>query len=342
MIKLIEQAAFFAKQSPKRVVFPDALDKRVLCAAHCLLEKGYAIPILLANPFELRHYCHKNQIKFDALTVIDPAHSPLLDRFVAAQMLLKADQSPESLKKQLADPLWFGAMMLSEQEADFCIGGNLSSTSAFLKAAIKIIGLKEGIRTVSSIFFMVPPNSENVLGFADCVVVPAPTAEQLADIALAAAESFEKFTGKIPKVAMLSFSTKGSAKHSNAELVRQATDLVKSHHPALCIDGELQFDAAFVPEVAAQKVPDSSLGGCANVFIFPDLSAGNIGYKIAQRMGNYAAIGPIIQGLKYSMHDLSRGCSIDDIIQTVLVAIKMAATRPAKFDEHLRENSDRI
>lgn len=336
MIKLIEQAAFFAKQSPNRVVFPDALDKRVLCAAHYLLENGYAIPILLANPFELRHYCHKNQIKFDALTVIDPAHSPLLDRFVESQMLIKADQSPENLKKQLADPLWFGAMMLSQKEADFCIGGNLSSTSAFLKAAIKIIGLKEGIRTVSSVFFMIPPNSDNVLGFADCVVVPAPTAEQLADIALATAESFEQFTGEIPKVAMLSFSTKGSAKHSNAELIRKATDLVKSHHPALCIDGELQFDAAFVPEVAAQKVPDSSLGGCANVFIFPDLSAGNIGYKIAQRMGNYAAIGPIIQGLKYSMHDLSRGCSIDDIIQTVLVAIRMATTRPVKFEEHLK------
>jgi phosphotransacetylase len=342
MIKLIEQAAFCAKQLPKRVVFPDALDKRVLCAAHYLLEKGYAIPILLANPFELRHYCHKNQIKFDALTVIDPAHSPLLDRFVASQMLIQADQSPENLKKQLAEPLWFGAMMLYQKEADFCIGGNLSSTSALLRAAIKIIGLKEGIRTVSSIFFMVPPNNENVLGFADCVVVPAPTVEQLADIALATAESFERFTGEIPKVAMLSFSTKGSAKHGDAELIRKATDLVKLRDPSLCIDGELQFDAAFVPEVAAQKIPNGPLGGCANVFIFPDLSAGNIGYKIAQRMGNYAAIGPIIQGLKYSMHDLSRGCSIDDIIQTVLVAIKMAGTHPAKFDEHVVGNSSCI
>lgn len=325
MIKLIEQVASCAKQSPKHVVFPDALDKRVLCAAHHLLEQGYATPILLANPFELRNYCHQNHIKFDALTVIDPAHSLLLDEFVALQIPLQPNVTTETIKTQLADPLWFGAMMLTQSKADICIGGNLSSTADFLRAAIRIIGLQTGIRTISSIFFMVAPDGERILGFADCAVVPIPTVEQLADIALAAADSFARFTGETPRVAMLSFSTQGSAKHPSVDTVRAATNLVKSRAPALLIEGELQLDAALVPDIAARKMPHSLLNGTANVLIFPDLASGNIGYKITQYLAHYSAIGPISQGLKYAMHDLSRGCSIEDIIQTTLVAIKMLA-----------------
>ncbi|QQS16588.1 MAG: phosphotransacetylase [Neisseriales bacterium] len=330
MIKLIEQVAFCAKKSPKHVVFPDALDKRVLYAAHHLLEQGYAIPILLANPFELRNYCHQNHIKLDALTVIDPAHSPLLDQFVAQYAPLSPDATPEVIKAQLADPLWFGAMMLTQGKTDICIGGNLSSTADFLRAAIKIVGLQTGMRTISSIFFMIAPDSEKILGFADCAVVPAPTTEQLADIALAAADSFASFTGETPRVAMLSFSTQGSAKHPSVDTVQAATRLVKSRAPDLLIEGELQLDAALEPDIAARKIPHSVLNGAANVLVFPDLASGNIGYKITQYLAHYSAIGPISQGLKYAMHDLSRGCSIEDIIQTTLVAIKMLTTQQSR------------
>jgi phosphotransacetylase len=164
----------------------------------------------------------------------------------------------------------------------------------------------------------------HILGFGDCGVVPRPTVEQLADIAISAADSFRNVTGEAPRVAMLSFSSHGSAKHPEAEAVRAATELVRTRCPDIVVDGELQFDAACVPSVAAQKAPDSPLSGQANVFIFPSLEAGNIGYKIAQRMGGYSAIGPMIQGLKHPMHDLSRGCSMEDMVEVSLVAMKMA------------------
>ncbi len=201
-----------------------------------------------------------------------------------------------------------------------CIAGNLSSTASVLRAGLHFIGLQPGCKTLSSLFLMLPQYAGQAAGFADCSVVPLPTAAQLADIAIASAETRQAIAGEAPRVAMLSFSTHGSARHPCVANVQQATEIVRQRAPQLMVDGELQFDAAFVPDVAAHKAPGSPAAGRASVLVFPSLEAGNIGYKIAQRLGGYRAIGPLIQALAAPLHDLSRGCSVEEIIELALVA----------------------
>ena len=326
-MSLLNDAAGWVRAHPGRVVFPDALDVRTLMAARAWVEGGFGRPILIANPFAFRDFCWRHGIKPFGISVIDPEHSPLLPEFVAARIEKMPGVLPEEVRVQLADPLWFSAMMLSFGEADCCIAGNVSSTASVLRAALKVVGLQEGNKTLSSIFLMVSPDEQQILGFADCAVLPQPTVDQLADIALATAASYRNLTGGTPRVAMLSFSSKGSARHPAAEAVRAATEKVMERAPDLMVDGEIQFDAAFVPEVARQKVPDSLLQGRANVFVFPGLEAGNIGYKLVQRLGGFKALGPMIQGLKFPMHDLSRGCSAEDMLETALLAMKMAGEK---------------
>jgi phosphate acetyltransferase len=226
---------------------------------------------------------------------------------------LKIEQAQQTMKL----PLFFGAMMIREGQADGSVAGSLSTTSDVIRAGIQIVGMPAGITVVSSFFLMVFPNIS--YSYADCGVVPDPTAEQLADIAISTASNHRKLTGEEPRVAMLSFSTKGSASHPSVEKVQKATSLVKIKQPDLIIDGELQFDAAVVPSVCAKKAPGSPIAGTANVFIFPDLNAGNISYKLTQRLAGAEAFGPIIQGLKKPCYDLSRGCSVSDIVTMVAI-----------------------
>jgi phosphotransacetylase len=324
MASLIETCEAWAHAHPGRVVFADAMDQRVIEAAHDLSRRALAKPILLANPMALRDHCLEKGIGYTGLRVLDPANSPRIESYAAKLCELRPEMSDADARIKLQDPLWFGAMMLVCGDADYCIAGNLSSTASVLRAALRVVGLSKGNKTLSSMFFMLPPDRSRVLAFGDCGVVPKPTLEQLVDIAISTAETFHKVTGEEPRVAMLSFSTLGSAQHASAEFVAQATALAKAKKPGLLIDGELQFDAAFVPAVAAQKAPNSPVAGRANVFIFPSLSEGNIAYKIAERMGGYTALGPMIQGLQHSMHDLSRGCSATDILEVTLLAMKMA------------------
>lgn len=320
-MSLLELCRARCKSAPKKIVFAEAMDPRILHAANILRSEGLADPILLGNPFQLRDYAQSNGLPTPCLTVVDPAHSGHLDAFTQAfKIASNGTIGAEDAHVPISNPLFYAAMMVKQNHADICIAGNLSTTGDVIRAALKVIGVAQESRTVSSFFMMLSANGKDMRLFADAGVVPLPTVEQLADITIDAAQSFEHLTGEVARVAMLSFSTKGSSGHPAAQHVRQAFELVRRRMPDLLVDGELQVDAAIVPAVAQQKAPDSPLHGNSNVLIFPTLDAGNIAYKVTQRLCHYQALGPLLIGLKKPMHDLSRSCTVDEVVDIAVLA----------------------
>lgn len=313
IIQTIREKAALNK---RRIVLPRSSDTRVLKAAKFLTDEGLADVILLQNS--------NSTIDIKGVEVIDPNTDFKLQQFADAfyQKRKHKGITEEQALATVKDPLFFGASLVSHGYAHGCVAGSVSTTGDVLRAAIQTIGLKKGSNVVSSIFLMSFPDGK-VFSYGDCAVVPYPTSDQLATIAYDSAISHKLITGEDPKVAMLSFSTKGSASHERVELVQKAFEKVKEYNIDFAVDGEIQFDTAFVDSVAKRKAPDSEVAGKANVYVFPNLDAGNIGYKITERLAGATATGPVIQGLAKPMMDLSRGCEWDDIVNTACVCSLM-------------------
>lgn len=308
-----------ARQLKKHIVLPDALDERAIQAARIIVDEKIASISLIGNENAIRSKAEQLGVNLQSIQIVDPEKSDKLNSFIQIYYDLRKAKGMqlEQAQAMMKQPLFFGAMMVREGMADGSVAGSLSTTGDVLRAGIQIVGLAEEITVVSSFFLMLFPKS--IYSFADCAVVPDPTVEQLADIAISTAENHKKLTGEEPRTAMLSFSTKGSASHALVEKVQQATRLVKQKKVSLIVDGELQLDAAIVPSVGSKKAPGSPVAGTANVLVFPDLNAGNIGYKLTQRLAGAEAVGPIIQGLRKPCYDLSRGCSVNDIVSVVSI-----------------------
>lgn len=320
-----------ARSLQKKIVFPETFDDRTLIAIEGVLKESLCQPILLGKESVIKAQAEKLKLQIDwsRIQIIDLEDKERLERYASALYELRKDKglSLEEARKLVSDRNYFGVMVVQMNEADGLISGANVSTGATVKPALQIIKTKEKFHKVSGIFFMILEN--RLLLFADCAVNIEPNSTELAEIAIDTAETAARF-GIEPRIAMLSFSTNGSAKHPFTDKVREATAMVRYKRPDLIVDGEMQVDAALVPDVAKRKFPTSKIQGDANVLIFPDLQSGNIAYKLVERLAGAEAVGPILQGLKKPVNDLSRGCSWQDIVD--LTAITACEAEELKYE----------
>ena len=321
-----------AKQNIKTIVLPEAEDIRVLQATERILKEEFANVILVGDDEKANKIAKENGVNIEGVRIVNPSKSEKYEEYANLLYDLRKHKGMtiEEAKKIALDPVYYGVLMVKAGEADGLVSGAAHSTSDTLRPALQILKTAEGTKLVSAFFLMVVPNCKYGDGnfvFADCGLNANPSIEELEQIAISSAKSYRQLVQKDPKIAMLSYSTYGSAVRSElTEKTIQATNLIKTNNPDLDVDGELQLDAAIVPEVAKSKAPGSKVAGQANVLVFPDLNAGNIGYKLVQRMANAEAYGPLCQGIAKPVNDLSRGCSSDDIVGVVAITALQAHT----------------
>ena len=319
-----------AKQSIKTIILTESEDKRVLKAAQKVKEEGFAKIILIGNEEDANKLAKENNIDISGIPVIKPETSEKYDEYVNAFYELRKAKGMtiDKAKEMLKDNMYFGTMMVKQGDADGLVSGACHSTANTLRPALQILKTAPGTKLVSAFFLMVVPDCEygenGIFVFGDSGLVENPTPEELSEIAISSSNSFKQLTGKEPKVAMLSYSTYGSAHSELTEKVIEGTKLLKEKMPDLICDGELQLDAAIIPEIAASKAPGSPVQGQANTLIFPNLDAGNIGYKLVQRLAKAEAYGPLCQGIAKPVNDLSRGCNSDDIVGVVAITAVQA------------------
>lgn len=319
-----------AKADVKHILLPEGSEERTVQAARIITDEKIAKVTLLGDEEEIKKVAEKFNVCLCGIDIINPLTDPDFEHYANGFYELRKAKgmTPEKARETIKNTLFYACMMIKEGKADGMVSGAINTTGNTLRPGLQIIKMAKGINTISSCFIMEIPNKEygdnGLMLFGDCAININPNPDELASIAIATANTAKTLLGMDPKVAMLSFSTKGSAKHENVDKVTAALAKVKELAPDLDVDGELQADAAMVPKVAALKAPGSKVAGHANVLIFPDLQAGNIGYKLVQRLAGAEAIGPICQGFAKPINDLSRGCSVDDIVSVVAITAVQA------------------